>query len=91
MKRLVVSFLLFCVICIGAYAVSGQSLPAAAQPDPFGLPAPPTLRPANNVAGALASSQGPKSIQEDEPEVDENDVVRVSTSLITCTGRGHGS
>lgn len=83
MKRFVVSFSVFCVICIGAYAVCGQSLPAVAQPDPFGLPAPPTLRAANTVAGTLASSQGPKSIQADEPEVDENDVVRVSTSLIT--------
>ncbi|MDQ2920683.1 MAG: VWA domain-containing protein [Acidobacteriota bacterium] len=83
MKRLVVSFSVFCVICIGAHAVCAQSLPAAAQPNPFAPPAPPTLHSANTMAGALASSDGSKSIPEDEPEVDENDVVRVSTSLIT--------
>jgi Ca-activated chloride channel family protein len=86
MKRFVVTFSVFSVICIGAYAVSGQSLPAAAQPDAFGLPPPPpppVLRPSKIVTSAPAPGQSPKSTQEDEGEVDENDVVRVSTSLIT--------
>lgn len=83
MKKFVVSFSVFCVICISAYAVQGQSLAAATQPDPFGLPAPPTLRPVKKAVSALATSESRKSIKEDEPEVDENDVVRVSTSLIT--------
>ena len=83
MKKFVVSFSAFCLICIGAYAVRGQSLTAATQTDPFGLPAPPTLRPVRTAVSALASSESRKSIKEDEPEVDENDVVRVSTSLIT--------
>jgi len=83
MKRLVVPFSVFCVICLGAYAACGQSSPASTRPDPFRLPAPPTLRPANMVVGANDPSQGSKLTREEEPEVDENDVVRVSTSLIT--------
>jgi Ca-activated chloride channel family protein len=45
------------------------------------VPVAPTLRPANEplrVAGAEQNTAGA-----DEPEIDENDVVRVSTSLIT--------
>ena len=83
MKRLVVSFSVFCVICLSAYAACGQSSPAGAHPDPFGLPAPPTLRPPSMVVRANDASQGSKLTREEEPEVDENDVVRVSTSLIT--------
>lgn len=85
MKRLAVSISVFWLICVGAYAVCGQSSRSAEQPNPFAPSTPPTLRSSNaNTLGAgPASSQGPKSIQEDEPEVDENDVVRVSTSLIT--------
>lgn len=83
MKKFVVSFSVLCVICVGAYAVRGQSLTAATRPDPFGFPAPPTLRPLKTAVSALASSETRKSLKEDEPEVDENDVVRVSTSLIT--------
>ena len=83
MKRLVSSFPILTVICFGAYAVYGQSLPATAPSDPFGLPAPPILRPANTVARDATSIQRSKLTQEAEPEVEENDVVRVSTSLIT--------
>lgn len=83
MKRLVNSFSLFCLICLAACAVCGQSLPATAQTDPFGLPAPPTLRRANMATGTVVASQGSNSSREEEPEVGENDIVRVSTSLIT--------
>jgi len=80
MKTFVVSFSLVCVICLGGYAVCAQSLTSGPQSDPFGLPAPPPLlRPKAPVSAA--SSTNP--VKEDEPEVDDNDVVRVSTSLIT--------
>src|SRR5687768_954401 len=83
MKRPVIFFSMFCLLCLGACAVCGQSLPATTQPDPFGLPAPPKLRPTATLTGTNVASQGSKSTPEEEPEVDENDVVRVSTSLIT--------
>jgi Ca-activated chloride channel family protein len=80
MKNFVVSFLVLCVICVGGYAVRGQSTTTGAQPDPFGLPPPPVLR---VKAPLTAPPSSTKSTKEDEPDVDENDVVRVSTSLIT--------
>jgi VWFA-related protein len=84
MKRLVTSFFMIAVICIGAFAVCGQSLPTTtAQTNPFASPVPPTLRLSNKVEGAPESKQRSTSAPEAEPEVDENDVVRVSTSLIT--------
>jgi len=88
MKRFAVSISVFWLICMGAYAVCGQSSMPATQPNPFVAsppPAPPTLHPSNAeiLASAPPSRQDLKSEQKDEPDVDENDVVRVSTSLIT--------
>jgi len=88
MKRVAVSISVFWLICIGANAVCGQSSMPATQPNlvvPAAPPAPPILHPsnANILATAPPSSQDLKSDKRDEPDVDENDVVRVSTSLIT--------
>jgi Ca-activated chloride channel family protein len=77
MKILVPSLSLFSVVFIGVSAICGQSLPDA---NPFAPSNPPALRSENK---AFTSKPQPKPSQEDEPDVDENDVVRVSTSLIT--------
>lgn len=79
MKILVPSLSLFSVVFMSVSAICGQSLP---DQNPFAPSHPPTLR-SENRAGAPTSKPAPKATQEDEPEVDENDVVRVSTSLIT--------
>ncbi len=79
MKILVPSLSLFSVVFIGVSAICGQSLPDA---NPFAPSGSPTLR-LENRASAAASKQASKPAQEDEPNVDDNDVVRVSTSLIT--------
>ena len=88
MKRVAVSVSVFWLICGGAYAVCGQSSRPATQPNPFvpsASTAPPILRAsnANTLATAPSPTQDLKSAQRDEPDVEENDVVRVSTSLIT--------
>ena len=88
MKRVAVSVSVFWLICVGAYAVCGQSSRPATQPNPFvpsASTAPPILRAsnANTLATAPSPTQDLKSAQRDEPDVEENDVVRVSTSLIT--------
>jgi Ca-activated chloride channel family protein len=65
----------FCVlIAFGAVTANAQRL--ADMPPP---PAPPVLRPAATPATAAPAAESTAA----EPEVDENDVVRVSTSLIT--------
>lgn len=87
MKRLVSYVSVFCIVCISSFAVCGQSVIAPSQQDSLGLPPPPpppppALRLAKPSASAPPSRQETASSQE-EPEVEENDVVRVSTSLIT--------
>lgn len=81
MKNFVVSFSLLFMIIGGSYAVCGQSVTTGAQSDPFGLPPPPPLLRPKAPANAAISTT--KSVPEIEPEVDNDDVVRVSTSLIT--------
>jgi len=81
MKNCVAYFSLLCVVCIFGYSVKGQSLTGGGQSDPFDMPAPPPLlRP---KAPASTTPSLAKAVKEEEPEVDANDVVRVSTSLIT--------
>jgi VWFA-related protein len=72
-KRSLASFSLFLLIGAGAHGVSGQTL--AEMPPP---PAAPVLRTA-----ARSAVVTPLREKEAEPEIEENDVVRVSTSLIT--------
>jgi Ca-activated chloride channel homolog len=61
---------------LGASSICAQT--AASMPP--STPAPPRLRPDER---SHSRSQNPKSAQEDELEVADNDVVRVSTNLIT--------
>ena len=75
-SRVAISLPLFSLLCISGGTVCAQT-PAEMGPPP---PAPPVLRPAKSIVAVPAASQPPK---EDEPEVEENDIVRVSTSLIT--------
>jgi len=65
---------LFLLLCLGNFTVNAQTL--GDMPPP---PAPPVLRPDPKPAIILSARPTP----EKEPEFDENDVVRVSTSLIT--------
>lgn len=76
-SRVAISLPLFSLLWIGGGVVCAQT-PAEMGPPP---PAPPVLRPAISIVAVPASSQRPS--KEDEPEVEENDIVRVSTSLIT--------
>jgi Ca-activated chloride channel family protein len=74
MKRVVALVSLFWVVGINCQAGLAQSSPVK-MPD---MEAPPILRPANVPVSVQRSDS-----QESEPEVEENDVVRVSTNLIT--------
>ena len=74
MKRLIGIASLALIIGLGHSNVTAQTL-ADMPPPP---PAPPVLRPA--VAPTVAAT---RPAPEKEPEFDENDTVRVSTSLIT--------
>lgn len=79
MRKVFASLSLFVLVCMSAHAVSAQKL-AELPPPP---PAPPVLR---TVAASLSISALRKNANnkpETEPEIDENDVVRVSTNLIT--------
>ena len=67
---------LLLLVCVGTNSSSAQTLADMPPPPP---PAP-VLRPAPVVQPIRESA---KAIEEKEPEFDENDVVRVSTSLIT--------
>jgi Ca-activated chloride channel family protein len=80
MKRLVPSASLFCLMFMGFSAVCGQS--PAAQSNPYAPAGPPALRSVNELEPP-PSMRPYKSSKAAEPEIDENDVVRVSTSLIT--------
>ncbi len=80
MKKILVSLCLFWLLGITAGALQAQTLLEMSPPPP--PPKAPTLRRVLAPAAA-ASAQSWKSSQEDEPEVDENDIVRVSTNLIT--------
>ncbi|MFN2516076.1 MAG: VWA domain-containing protein [Pyrinomonadaceae bacterium] len=71
------------LICISAGALHAQTLSEMPPPPPPPQQKAPTLRNANPPSVDPATTQAPKSAPEDEPEVEENDVVRVSTSLIT--------
>lgn len=64
------------LIAIGASTTSAQT------PTDLGPPPPPrpVLRPVKTMVAVPASEESKK---EDEPEIEENDIVRVSTSLIT--------
>jgi Ca-activated chloride channel homolog len=67
-------FLLVCLVCLAADVASAQRL-ADMPPRPS---APPVLRKMTVPSATTALRQS-----EPEPEVDENDIVRVSTNLIT--------
>ena len=71
----VISFVLMVWVC--ANTSSAQTL-ADMPPPP---PAPPVLRPAPTVT--VQPARETKPAEEKEPEFDENDTIRVSTSLIT--------
>lgn len=79
MKILAPSLSFFSVVFIGVSAICGQSLPVT---NPFVDSPPPMLR-SEKKTGAPTSKPQPMPVQENEPDIDENDVVRVSTSLIT--------
>ena len=74
MKQVLGSFSLFLLVSFSAVAVSAQRL-ADMPPPP---PAPPVLRTVTAPSAVTALRQN-----EPEPEVEENDIVRVSTNLIT--------
>jgi Ca-activated chloride channel family protein len=74
MKKLFAVLSLCITVCLGAFVANAQTL-ADMPPPP---PAPPVLRPAVTL-----TTPAIKSVGEENPEYDENDVVRVSTSLIT--------
>lgn len=78
MKRSFGLVFLFLVVCFTASASSAQTL-AEMPPPP---PAPTVLRPVA-APSIVSSSSASKPGVEKEPEVEENDIVRVSTSLIT--------
>jgi Ca-activated chloride channel family protein len=74
MKQVLRSFSFLSLVCVAAGVVSAQRL-ADMPPPPA---APPVLR---TVTAPSAVTAPPKD--EPEPEVEENDIVRVSTNLIT--------
>jgi VWFA-related protein len=77
MKHITVSFSLFllvCLVCVSADVVRAQRL-ADMPPPP---PAPPVLRPVPTPSAVTTLREN-----EPEPEIEENDIVRVSTNLIT--------
>jgi len=74
MKQWLGCFLLFLLLCMGAGGASAQRL-ADMPPPPS---APPLLRTVSAMPKATAFRE-----REPEPEIEENDIVRVSTSLIT--------
>ena len=80
MKKILVSLCLFWLLGITAGALQAQTLLEMPPPPP--PPRAPTLRTVP-ASVAAAPAQNAKSSQEADPEVEENDVVRVSTSLIT--------
>ncbi|HEV7475049.1 MAG TPA: VWA domain-containing protein [Pyrinomonadaceae bacterium] len=67
---------LLLLVCFGAEASNAQTLADMPPPPPA-----PVLRPAPAVV--QPARENAKAVDEKEPEFDENDVVRVSTSLIT--------
>jgi Ca-activated chloride channel homolog len=73
-------FLLLCfLICLISTVTNAQTIPA----EQASSQAPPRLRSAKVTVAAPLYGERPESSQASEPEVDENDIVRVSTSLIT--------
>lgn len=70
MKSLIPGFLGFSLACVSAGAVRAQTLP-------------PTLRPAS--PSKIESGKTPSALaaETEEPEVDQDDVIRVNTNLIT--------
>lgn len=87
MKRVGAYLFLSFLVCLISAVTSAQTVPA---PQPSSqtsqtsqTQAPPRLRSANAGVPASSSGQRPETSQESEPEVDADDIVRVSTSLIT--------
>jgi Ca-activated chloride channel family protein len=76
MKRAFGLISLFLLVGIGAYEVNAQTI-AEMPPPP---PAPPVLRTRTITRPSPVTTLRPK---ESEPEIEENDIVRVSTNLIT--------
>ena len=74
MKRSFGLVSLFLLVSLGAYTSNAQTIVDVPEPPP-----PPVLRPAPKPVIVQPATPVP----EQEPEFDENDVVRVSTSLIT--------
>ena len=68
------------VVCLTMVVLSGFATGAADAQDLGQMPPPPVLRPSSNSV-VIPADTAPK--QEAEPEVEEDDVVRVSTNLIT--------
>jgi VWFA-related protein len=79
MKKILVPLCLFSLLAITAGALQAQTLLDMPEPPPAKAPTLHTVPP----SVAAASAQSAQSGQEAEPEIEENDVVRVSTSLIT--------
>lgn len=79
MKSAGTSLLLCFLICLISTVTSAQTLPDQ-QTSSKTLP---RLSSARVTVAAPLSSERPESSQENEPEVDEDDIVRVSTNLIT--------
>lgn len=71
--------LLLIMVCPGVNTSSAQTVVDMPPPPP----APPLLRPSSAVVNRQAARESTKLAQEKEPEFDENDTVRVNTSLIT--------
>jgi Ca-activated chloride channel homolog len=79
MKSVGSSLLLCVLICLTSTVTSAQTSSA---PQPPSLTRP-RLRSLSTIIASPPSDRRPESNPESEPKVDENDIVRVSTSLIT--------
>ena len=88
MKTVVVSLVLLTSICMVAQSARSQSGPPAVKSANAsgGLgeaPAPPVLRKPQVIATVIEQQPKTQTAETDQAEVDESDIVRVSTSLIT--------
>ncbi len=75
MKQVFGCLFLFALICMGGNVASAQTL--------ADMPPPPPAPPVKRTVVAPPVVKNAKPVKEEEPEFDANDVVRVSTNLIT--------
>ena len=103
MKKVAVSLFLLTSICVVAQVARSQSLPSASNSPNTNkelgeAPAPPVLKKPPVIATINEEKPKAQPAETEQAEVDENDIVRVSTNLITVpaevldrTGRNVGN